>query len=287
MPDLANADSHELYVWDAEELLEQVKKLKEGVRVAVEANEWLKGFIDADAVALFQLIQAGDKIAKQVKLLGILGNAYIKEVKGKKYIIFKGNQRLRPDLKGTRYLAENAKVKCFVVGTKDIIEDAAKGTKVAIVAFIALDIAMECTSDHFSLASLGVRIGSDVLQAVVSTAVGVEAGVFVAAAFGAPVVITFIVVVGAGFLMGMLLTNLDNRYHLTERLRARMMSYEQELGREIPVIKQAAVNAGHKAAQLGREAGSAIKADFYKVDRFFASTAQMMQSEGLSPWYGL
>ncbi len=287
MTDLANADSHELYVWDAEELLEQVKKLKEGVRTAVEANEKLKGYIDADAVALTQFVQAGDKIAKQVKLLGIMGQAYIKEVKGKKYIIFKGNQRLRPNLKGTRYLAENAKVKCFVVGTKDIIEDAAKGTKVAIIAFIALDIAMECTSDHFSLASLGVRIASDVLQAVVSTAVGVEAGVFVAAAFGAPVVITFIVVVGAGFLMGMLLTDLDNKYHLTERLRARMMAYEKELGHEVPVIKQAVVNAGHKVAQLGREAGDVIKADYYKIDRFFASTAQMMQSEGMSPWYGL
>ena len=66
-----------------------------------------------------------------------------------------------------------------------------------------------------------------------------------------------------------------------------MMAYEQELGHEIPVIKQAVVSAGHKAAQLGREAGEAIKADYYKVDRFFASTAQMMQSEGLSPWYGL
>ncbi len=287
MTDLANADSHELYVWDAEELLEQVKKLKEGVRTAVEANEKLKGYIDADAVALTQFVQAGDKIAKQVKLLGIMGQAYIKEVKGKRYIIFKGNQRLRPNLKGTRYLAENAKVKCFVVGTKDIIEDAAKGTKVAVIAFIALDIAMECTSDHFSLASLGVRIASDVLQAVVSTAVGVEAGVFVAAAFGAPVVITFIVVVGAGFLIGMLLTDLDNKYHLTERLRARMMAYEKELGHEVPVIKQAVVNAGHKVAQLGREAGDVIKADYYKVDRFFASTAQMMQSEGMSPWYGL
>ncbi len=287
MPDLANADSHELYVWDAEELLEQVKKLNEGARVAVEANEKLKGYIDADAVALTQLIQASNKIARQIKLLGILGNAYIKEVKGKKYIIFKGNQRLRPNLKGTRYLAENARVKCFVVGTKDIIEDAAKGTKVAIIAFIAIDIAMECTSDHFSLASLGVRIGIDVLQAVISTAVGVEAGVFVAAAFGAPVVITFIVVIGAGFLMGMLLTDLDNKYHLTERLRARMMAYEKELGHEIPVIRQAVVNAGHKAAQLGRETGDVIRADYYKIDRFFASTAQMMQSEGLSPWYGL
>lgn len=287
MPELATADSHELYVWDAEELLEAVKKLKEGVRTAVEANEKLKGYADADAVALTQLIQAGDKIAKQIKLLGITGQAYIKEVKGKKYIIFKGNQRLRPNLKGTRYLAENAKVKCFVVGTKDIIEDAAKGTKVAVIAFIAIDIAMECTSDHFSLASLGVRVSSDVLQAVVSTAVGVEAGVFVASVFGAPVVITFIVVVAAGFAMGMILTELDSKYHITERVRARMMAYEQELIRDLPAIKQAAINAGHKAAEYGREAGAAIKADYYKVDRFFATTAQMMKTDSLDYWYGL
>ena len=287
MPDLANADSHELYVWDAEELLEQVKKLKEGVRVAVEANEKLKGYIDADAVALTQLVQAGDKIAKQIKLLGIMGNAYIKEVKGKKYIIFKGNQRLRPNLKGTRYLAENAKVKCFVVGTKDILEDAAKGTKVAIIAFIAIDIAMECTSDHFSLASLGVRIGSDVLQAVISTAAGVGAGVLAASFVGAPVVITFVVVVAVGFAVGLLLTNLDNNYRLTERVRARMMAYEQELGHELPAIRQAAINAGHKAVAYGREAGQEIKVEFYKVDRFFASAADMMRSDGLSYWNGL
>ncbi len=287
MPELANADSHELFVWDADDLLEAVKKLKEGVRAAVEANDKLKGFVDADAVALSQLIQAGDKIAKQIKLLGVFGQAYIKEVKGKKYIIFKGNQRLRPNLKGTRYLAENAKVKCFVVGAKDIVEDAAKGTKVAIIAFVAIDIATECTSDHFSLASLGVRISSDVLQAVVSTAVGVEAGVFVASVLGAPIVVTFIVVVAAGFVMGMILTNLDNKYHLTERLRARMMAYEAELSREIPVIKQAVVNAGHKAVEYGREAGSEIKAEYYRVDRFFASTAEMMKSDGLNYFYGL
>ena len=105
-------------------------------------------------MALTQLIQASNKIAQQIKLLGVLGRAYIKEVNGTKYIIFKGDAKLRPNLKGTRYLAENAKVKCFVVGSKDIIEDAAHGTKVAIIAFVIIDIAMEVTSDHFSMAAL-------------------------------------------------------------------------------------------------------------------------------------
>ena len=46
---------------------------------------------DADIVALTQLMQAGSRITQQIRLLGILGRAYIKEVGGTKYIIFKGN----------------------------------------------------------------------------------------------------------------------------------------------------------------------------------------------------
>ena len=287
MADLANADTHELFVWNANDLLEAVKKLKEGVRAAVEANDKLKGFVDADAVALTQLIQSGSKVAKQIKLLGVMGRAYIKEVKGTKYIIFKGDARLRPDLKGTRYLAENAKVRCFVVGSKDIIEDAAHGTKVAIIAFIAIDIAMECTSDHFSLASLGVRISSDVLQALLSAGAGVAAGVFLASTVGAPVIITFIAVVVVGFAVGVALTELDRKYRLTERVRARAMELEDDLKREIPVARQAIVDAGRRVEKAGQQVGQDIKAGYYKVDRFFSSTAEMMRAESDSYWYGL
>ena len=75
MADLADANTQEIFVWNADDLLEAVKKLKAGVRAAVEANDKLKGFVDADAVALTQLIQSGDKVAKQIRLLGIMGRA--------------------------------------------------------------------------------------------------------------------------------------------------------------------------------------------------------------------
>jgi hypothetical protein len=285
MPDLAN--SHELFVWNANDLLEAVTKLKEGARAAVEANDKLKGFVDADAVALGQLIQSGAKIAKQVKLLGITGQAYVKDVKGTKYIIFKGNQNLRPNLKGTRYLAENAKVRCFVVGSKDIVEDAAHGTKIAIIAFVAIDIAMECTSDHFSLASLGVRISSDVLQAVISAGAGAAAGVFVAGTLGFPVIITFIIVVAVGFAIGVALYKLDQQYRLTERVRARALELENELKKDVPAARQVIIDAGSRAAALSVEAGHEIKAGFYKIDRFFTSTADMMRAESISAWTGI
>ena len=133
MAEAAAGESHEIYIWNAEELVNELKeagaKVGEGARKALEANEFLKKTLDADIVALTQLAQSGAKIARQIKLLGIMGRAYIKEVGGKKYIIFKGDAKLRPNLKGTRYLAENANVRCFVVGAKDILEDAAKGPR--------------------------------------------------------------------------------------------------------------------------------------------------------------
>ena len=237
MAGATTADAHEVYIWSADDLVEDLKKIgergKEGVKTLLEYNEKLKNSVDADVVAITQLAQANVKIARQVKLLGITGRAYIKEVGQKKYIIFKGDAKLRPDLKGTRYLAENAKVRCFVVGSKDILEDAAKGTKVAIIAFVAIDIIKEVTSDHPSFVSLGVNVGSDVLQAVTAAYIGAAAGVFLTTVVGAPVVVTFIAVVGVGFAVGMILTSLDNRYHMTERCRARMMGWEQDMEKEL------------------------------------------------------
>lgn len=290
--------SHEIYVWDADELLHEVTKAKVATRTAVEANETLKKTIDADVVALTQLVQSGGKVAQQIKLLGLLGRAYIKDVNGRKYVIFKGNAKLRPNLRGTRYLAENAKVRCFVIGSKDILKDVAKGTKIAVIAFIVIDIVAELSSDQPSLASLGVHIGSDVLQAVVASAVGYAAGVaIIALAPAAPVVLVFIAVVAIGFTVGMVLTDVDRRFRLTDRAVARMRAYESEFERRWPVIKQSAFEAEHRAAQLATDAGNkvytleqrsehaarrignSIVVEAYKVDRYFYSLADMVETD--------
>lgn len=286
MPVISEPNSHELFVWNAEELLREVSRV--GLEKGLKFNETLKNHADADTVALTQLMQAGSRIAQQIRLLGVLGRAYVKDVGGTKYIIFKGNQRLRPNLKGTRYLAENVKVKCFVIGSKDIIEDATHGTKIAVVAFVAIDIAMEVTSDHFSFASLGVRVGSDVLQAILSVGAGAAAGVFLATTLAAPVVVTYVVVIAVGFAVGVVLTELDRRYSLTERARARMMAIAAEIKNQAPalkpeVIRQEVSKVGSSIATTAKviadRTTAEAKAGYYRVDRFFVSVAQMMEAD--------
>ena len=295
---------HELYVWDTAELLEEMNKVKENVHRGVEMNDSLKGTIDADIIALGQLAQSGTKIAQQIRLLGILGRAYIKEVNGKRYIIFKGNAALRMNLKGTRYLAENAKVRCFVVGSKDLLKDAAHGVKIAVIAFVVIDIVAELSSDHPSLASLGVHVGSDVLQALAASAAGWAAGALIVAITpAAPVVVVFIVVVAVGFAIGMLLTHYDNKYKLTERAAARMKGYELDFARKWPELKQRMISAGNsveqKAVELGHQAyrleqrgaaaagrlSSDVVSGVYRVDRYFHSAADMA-AEDLSRFVG-
>ena len=273
-------------------------RLKAAVRAGVEANDTLKATIDADIIALGQLVQSGTKIGQQIRLLGLMGRAYMKEVNGKRYIIFKGNQALRPNLRGTRYLAENAKVRCFVIGGKEILSDVAHGTKIAVIAFVAIDIVAYLSDDKPSLASLGVHIASDVLQAVAASAIGYVAGAAILAlAPTAPVVLVFIGVVAAGFVVGMALADMDNRYHLTERAVARMKAYESDFEKRWPAIRQSALeiearasglaeSAGHKAYAYEQRAqgaasrvGTTIKAEAYRVDRYFRSLAEMVEAD--------
>ena len=269
------AQDHELYVWNANELLEDIHKAREGAHAAVEMNEGLKRSFDADAVAIAQLIKSGNQIVRQIRLLGVTGRAYTKEVRGKRYIIFKGNARLRPNLKGTRYLAENAKVRCFVVGSKDILKDAMKGTRIAVIAFVVIDIVAEMSSDQPSLASLGVHITSDVLQAVVASAVGYAAGALILAMSpAAPVVVVFIVVVAVGFFVGTQLTRWDNEYKVTERARTRMMAYEREFEKKWPAIRQSAFAAEQRAAAVAHHVGDRISLEAHKVDRYFHSLTE-------------
>lgn len=267
--------THTLYVWDAQQLLQEMQNIRRGAGAAIAANDALKSTINADVVALSQLVQSGTKIARQIKLLGITGRAYIKTTRGKTYVIFKGNPRARPNLTGTRYAAEHAKVSCFVIGSRQIVKDAAAGTKVAIIAFIAIDIVTELTSDQPSLASLGVRITSDALQAVISSAAGAAAGV-VLSTVGAPVVITFIVVVAVGFAVGMLLTRLDREYQLTDRARARMMAFEKQLVRDFGEFKRQVVIAERQMENAARRIGNEISEEWYRMDRYYRSVAQMV-----------
>ena len=155
---------------------------------------------------------------------------YVKKANNvKSYIIFRGNPASRPNLSGTRYLREHPKVSCFVIGSNELIEDTAKGTKIAIIAFVAIDIVKEFLADRFSLGSLGVNVASDVLQAAIGAGASIAAGAILVA-IGAPAILTFGFAVIAGASVGYELADMDEEYKITDRARAYMMKLEQTKG---------------------------------------------------------
>lgn len=258
------ADAEEIWIWEADGLL--------------KANEFLKGHLDADVVALTQLIAGSEKVTKQIRLLGVAGRAYVKVGKnGKRYVIFKGYPGLRPNLNGTRYAIENPKIASFVVGNRAIIEDAMEGTKIAVIAFVAIDIIKELREDKPSLASLGVRVLSDVLQAVVAAAAGAAVGV-VLTTLGAPTVIAFAIVVGTGFAVGVLLTEIDRRYQLTEMARTRMVAWERDTTQRIAASAQRAIDTGKQMVRLGELLVEDVVVAYYTVDRVWRTVEEFKGS---------
>lgn len=229
---------HEIYIWPVKDLLEICKEVEDHTYI--------------DCVTLQQTLKDAYRGVLQIRLLGLWGDAYVKVTRGVEYIIFKGWPGARNYSLATRYLRSRPIVSIFVVGTKEIVEEAGKGVKVAVIAYVAFDVLEEIMQDHWSLARLGVNLTSHIAQAALATAVGTVAGVILTVA-GAPVVLTFIVVVGATFIVGMGLAYLDKKYGVTKRAVEIMMDYENRLKEEASLVMRF-------ARELKQDADSAIAA---------------------------
>ena len=197
-----------------------------GLAQAFKANDKLDAQTNMDAFSWEQLGISAWKGVRQVKLLGMTGSAYIKVIKGKEYIIFRGLPGSRPELPGTIYARSNPKVSCFVVGAEELMEDGLKTARLGIIVYAAVDVTKEVVSPPevvpgqppgFSLIDLGVHLSCDLLKFVVATAAGIAAGVVITTmvAGALPVVAVFAVSVGVGVFAGMVLDRLDTRFDLS------------------------------------------------------------------------
>ncbi len=240
------------------------------LKAVIEANDKMKEETGVDGVAGVQSMISTKSLVRQIRLLGLLGSAYVKEVKGKAYIIFKGNPGQRPLLQGTRYLKSNPYVASFVVGSREIAKDAAKGAKIAVIAYVAIDVFQEIMADKFSLARLLTKVTSDAIQAALGAAAGALAGVVVVT-LGAPCVVAFAVTFAVGFAVGVALTRLDQRYKLTDRAVARMMAFETELAKK---MRQAALGIQRYERQIEKQIFEA-----HLIDRFWRDADFMLQTQ--------
>ncbi|QDH16509.1 hypothetical protein [Swingsia samuiensis] len=197
-----------------------------------QGNEWLKDKTNIDMFGWRDAISSGKSAAKQIWFLGLSATFLFTTTKtGKEVVIVKGPLSLRDRV----YQTLSIKVKegsfnrdalfdektlvqemGLVIGRAEMLKEAAKGVKVAVVCLIAMDVVHECLQDKFDMTRLGVTILSDVVQAVLGTAAGVVVG-SVLIAGGAPVVLTCCLVSATCVYAGYKLSQWDSQYKITEK----------------------------------------------------------------------
>jgi len=273
---------HEIHIWPVSDLMQMCKTMEDSYHV--------------DCVTLTQTAKDGYRAAFQIYLMGMTGDAYIKVVRGVEYLIFKGWPGARNYRPAPRYLRTHPIAAAFVVGTKEIVEDSAKGVRVAVIAYVALDVLEEILHDEWSLARLGVKVSSHIAQAALATAIGVTAGVnltawaataglVTAGVAGAPVVLTFVVVVGLTFVAGWGISWLDSHFHLTDKAVDIMMEYEKELkqrvGENITYARRLAdeftrdVEFALSALRTAREGAAKLREARDRVEKFLRGIPEL------------
>ena len=156
---------------------------------------------------------------------GFKGKFYIKTVKGKQYVIFRGYSGLRKWYTGTRYRATNPKV--VNLGSVGKLKSGLKGNAVTILIVGAIDVVewMLDDSENKQVEDLCVTLGMDILKTVIGSII--TAGI-VAAVLGAVVLLAgctapvWGVIIGGAFLsvgVGSALDIIDNKIGVTNYLK--------------------------------------------------------------------
>ena len=193
--------------------------------LVIKGSEWLKfaASLGKDATGPIKDILEG--LLPALKKLGPLGRATIRQIKGKDYVIISGYPGLRKILTGTKYLPENPKVADLVIGSARLGESAVKGTALSIV-LVAADDVLEAVLDDKPLLSkeLAFTVLADTSKQIIASLVGYIAAVSVAA-MGAPVVVT----IGAGIVIGIVVSKALDSVVPTEKIVKAMDEYYENL----------------------------------------------------------
>ena len=161
-----------------------------------------------------------------LKDFGFKGKFYIKTVKGKEYIVFRGYSGLRKWYTGTRYRVTNPKVINLSAAGK--LKSGMKGNAVTILIVGAIDIADWILSEDEDkkFEDLCVTLGMDALKVVVGSVVtaGLAAlALGFVALFGitAPVAVVIVGTIAIGITVGFIIDLIDTKIGATEYMQGK------------------------------------------------------------------
>jgi hypothetical protein len=157
---------------------------------------------------------------------------------GKRYLVFKGNPRnpgkivgLRNMIKGNGpYSFKNPAVMEIGFGTKTALKAGARAFVVSFVVVAVIDVVAELMKDEFSLRRLGVQIGVDVANLIISGLAGLAASAAVAAGVvTAPVWLVAAAGLVVGLAVSYALDRLDQHFGITEKLQQKAEELQNQV----------------------------------------------------------
>lgn len=264
-----NNNTHEVYMISLDEMDYIINK---SAKSSLQKDKWatIRSKIDTSA----NYYSYGQDTFLLGKLMGDLGyagsRAYIKFYGGKPHIILKGYPGLRKILNASRYGLNNAKVVKMGLGKYGGINAAKSGGILTIVLLTTYRVIDFFLRDEATLNQLIGSLATDVVKVGIATGASIAAAAGVsavgttltassvaafAAAGGAMVAIgPLVVAILVGVAVSMLLTKLDEDYHITDKIIAALDEIsEKGIDGIIAEKKAALIKTGQQLASDAAE----------------------------------
>ncbi|MEL6522319.1 MAG: hypothetical protein AAFQ66_15235 [Pseudomonadota bacterium] len=183
-----------------------------------ELNQALAEATGVDFVSAAAAAVDSANVVKIVRELGLTGRAYVKQTRGKFYLILKGHPGLRPTLKGTRYLMSNPKVAHIAVSSRQLAAGAARMTALTAIAYTVLStVEVLLTEEDPRFTQVFGKVASDITKFAIAAGAGYLAG----AAVGAVTTVAagpLIAAIAVGLVTTWALDRLDREFGITALL---------------------------------------------------------------------
>lgn len=200
-------------------------------------HDWLDKFKSYFPIAK-DVKEGGTTIRTIISELGITGTYYIKKIRGRDHVVFKGFAGARQFLTGTHYGVNHHKILELKITKAGMKAAAREGLIFGILFCTVIDIVDYATNDRATLGQLFGTLGMDIAKGLLATGAAYACAAVGAALMGTavvavgPVIIALAVGVGASLLLDWLDSKLGISKKLGE-LCDKGLAKLEALGREL------------------------------------------------------
>ena len=240
----------------------------------------IAGSTVADLVILLGDVARASKLLQE---LGLRGGYYLREYKGRTYVILKGHAGLRAHLKGTRYLAKSPTVVRLGIGPIAFRNALRFNLVLAFTLYTASSIIDYLAGDNTTLEQLA----GDLLYNGASTALSVVIGGLATAAVGTYVTMALPAIgagLVAGFVVGHLMSSLNEEKQITALLAKSLLATAEAFSKGFIDTRREVIDAFKRTKPEDIDPGSPLDEEVHPDDSDFEGGGGLSERDEEPHW---